>query len=240
MRRLTTKTRRTQRTQRLFATEAQRHRGTEENLGFSLGVLSKLVVLGGKAFVLFSCGLFCKSPVITHMTARRSQRPVSQRRHHEVLVRAARLHIIAAESLWQRRHKAKARIIAAMPDQKQQAIASRAHSFQSPPRPAPSRCLAACQRRRHRDRPQRRESTHLRTIVNARPGCRRLAQPARHPAAPHEKAAERLHRADGRAGGLLRRAQMPHGPGHAAAGYRPALRGGCADWAAVAAQLRRV
>ena len=94
------------------------------------------------------------------------QRPFSQFNDHEVLVRAAWLHIIAAEAQWQRRHKSKARIIAAMSDQKEQAISRRAHGSQA--RPDQRRAYALpLPRRRHGDRSQRREAIHPRAIVNA-------------------------------------------------------------------------
>lgn len=108
---------------------------------------------------------FCEGIVKTNMTARRPQSLIIQDRHHEVLVSAARLHIIAAEAQWQRRHKSKTRIIAAMPDQKQQAISRRAHGSQA--RPDQRRAYALpLSRRQNRDRSQRREATHPRAIIN--------------------------------------------------------------------------
>ncbi len=108
---------------------------------------------------------FCEGIVKTNMTARRPQSLIIQDRHHEVLVRAAWLHIIAAEAQWQRRHKSKARIIAAMPDQKEQAITGRAQGSQA--RPYQSRAYALpLSRRQNRDRSQRREATHPLAIIN--------------------------------------------------------------------------
>lgn len=108
---------------------------------------------------------FVKGGMKAHMPTLFMQSHISQLDDHEVLVRAARLHIIAAEAQWQRRHKSKARIIAAMPDQKEQAIAGRAHGIQA--RPYQSRAYALpLSRRRHRDRSQRREATHPRAIIN--------------------------------------------------------------------------
>lgn len=108
---------------------------------------------------------FCEGIVKTNMTARRPQDLIIQDRHHEVLVRAAGLHIIAAEAQWKRRHKSKARIIAAMPDQKEQAKTSRAHGSQA--RPYQRRAYALpLSRRRHRYRCQRREATQPLAIIN--------------------------------------------------------------------------